>query len=336
MKMTKLNCPVPLSFFTLLSFLLLTSSQAFAAYKIGLILDRGGRDDKSFNSAAYQGLMKAEKDLKIQYKLVESSDDHSFEPMMRAFAQRKFDLIICVGFSQADALKKIAPSFKDTKFVIVDGQVDGPNVRSLLFEEHQGSFLVGALAALTTKTKKIGFIGGMDIPLIRRFRMGYEAGIKYIDPKITLTTNYLGFTADSWNNPPKAKELALAQYQAGVDIIFAPAGASNLGLFDAAEEKKKLAIGVDSNQNWIRPGYILTSMMKRVDVAVFETIKELTLGRFTSGVARFGLKDGGVDFSQDQHNKKLLSADVLKKVDQIKKDIISGKIQVPDYYLLKK
>lgn len=323
------------SFFvtTTLSFLALsTHSVALAELRVGLVLDRGGKDDKSFNSAAFQGVTKAEKELKMKVKVVEATDDNAYEPQMRALARAKFDLIIGVGFSQIEAVKKVSAQFPDRKFAIVDGEVAGSNVRSLLFEEHEGSFLVGALAAMKSATGKIGFIGGMDIPLIRRFQLGFEAGAKHINPKIQVQNQYAGVTGDAWNNPPKGKELALSQYAKGNDIIFAAAGATNSGVFDAAEEKKKLAIGVDSNQNWMKPGFILTSMLKRVDVAVFKTCEDVANNKFTSGVSRFGLANKGIDYSLDEHNQTLLTKDMISKVDGLKKDIIAGKIKVPDFY----
>jgi basic membrane protein A len=220
-----------------------------AQFKVGLVLDRGGKDDKSFNASAYEGAMQAKNKLGVFLKYVESSDDNAFEPMLRAFAQREFDLIIGVGFSQKEAIKKVAAQFPQRHFAIVDSEVDAPNVRSLMFEEHEGAYVIGAIAAWTSKTGKIGFVGGMDIPLIRRFEMGYEAGAKHVNPQIKVMDNYVGVTSEAWNNPPKGKELAVSQYEAGADIIFAAAGASGLGVFDAAEEQKKFAIGVDSNQH---------------------------------------------------------------------------------------
>lgn len=300
--------------------------------KVGLVLDKGGKDDKSFNSAAYQGASKAEKDLKIDLKYVEATDTNAIENLHRSFARKNFDLIIGIGFAQKDAVKKVAAQFPQVKFAIVDGEVTAPNVRSLLFEEHEGSFLVGALAAMNSKSNSVGFVGGMDIPLIRRFAMGYAAGAKYVNPKINVSENYVGVTGEAWNNPAKAKELALAQYSKGADVIFVAAGASNTGVFDAAEEKKKFAIGVDSNQNWIKPGVILTSMMKAVDVAVYDTIKEAQAGKFTGGIVHFGLKNEGVNYTVDKYNEKLITPDMKKKVEEIKKKIIAGQIQVPDYY----
>ncbi|MGZ3694600.1 MAG: BMP family lipoprotein [Bdellovibrionota bacterium] len=322
-----------MKFLFCLIFVALTAHSAFAAdVKVALILDKGGRDDKSFNAAAYAGADKAKKELGIQLKYVEATDDGAIETTMRSFAQKDFDIIIAIGFSMAEAMKKVAAQYPKLHFALVDGEVNLPNVRSLLFEEHQGSFLVGAIAGLVTKTNKVGFLGGMDVPLIRRFQMGYEAGIKKVNPKAKLITNYTGVSSEAWNNPAKAKELSLTQFNQGVDIIFGAAGASNYGMFDAAEEKKLFAIGVDSNQNWVKPGFVLTSMLKRVDVAVYDVIKDLKDGKFSGGTVRFGLKNQGVDYAFDKYNEKVLSADVRKKVDAIKADIISGKIQVPDFY----
>ena len=305
---------------------------ALAEFKVGLVLDRGGKDDKSFNASAYEGANKAKKKLGIYLKYVEASDDNAFEPLMRAFAQKDFDLIIGIGFGQKEALQKIAAHFPKTHFALVDAEVNAPNVRSLMFEEHEGAYIIGAIAAMTSKTGKIGFVGGMDVPLIRRFELGYEAGAKKINPHITVLDNYCGVTSEAWNNPPKGKELALAQYDAGADVIFSAAGASGFGVFDAAEERKKFAIGVDSNQDWTKPGLILTSMLKRVDLAVFSVIQDAQAGKFAAGLKRFGLADKGVDYSVDQYNEKILLKSVQKRADELKAEIIAGKIVVPDYY----
>jgi len=313
--------------------LLMLSASAFAAdFRLALVLDKGGKDDKSFNSAAFEGATKAKEELKISIKHVEATDDNSFEPLLRSFAQKGFDLIIAVGISQADAVRKVAAAFPDRHFAIVDAEVNAPNVRSLLFEEHEGSFLVGAIGAMVSQTGKLGFIGGMDIPLIRRFQMGYEAGAKKVNPQAKVMSNYIGVTADAWNNPAKAKELALSQYAGGADVVFAAAGASNAGLFDAAEEKKKYAIGVDSNQNWIKPGRVLTSMLKKVGVAVQTTAQDAVAGKFAGGVVRYGLANQGVDYALDQHNEKLITPEIKAKIEKLKAEIISGKIKVPDYY----
>lgn len=325
-----------MSFLPLLFVGILSASALAAPLRVGLVLDKGGKDDKSFNSAALEGAQRAEKELGIQLKYVEATDDNAFEPLMRSMATKDFDLIIGIGFAQAESLKKVSEKFGAKKFAIIDGDVKGSNVKALLFEEHEGSYLVGYLAGKATKTGKVGFVGGMDIPLIRRFAMGYEAGVKKANPKASVVTNYIGVTGDAWNNPPKAKELALTQYASGSDTIFAAAGASNTGVFDAAEAKKKFAIGVDSNQNWMKPGTILTSMLKRVDVAVFNVIKDSKDGKFKAGTERFGLKNEGVGYSVDKFNDKLISQEWKKELETVKSQIIAGKIQVPDYYKTKK
>jgi basic membrane protein A and related proteins len=300
--------------------------------RIGLVLDKGGKDDQSFNSAALRGAKEAEKELGAVVKYVEATDDNAIEYLLRSLVQKKYDIIIGVGVAQEEGMKRVAAQFPEQRFVIIDTEVKAPNVRSLLFQEHEGSYLVGAIAALTSKKGVIGFIGGMDIPLIRRFEMGYTAGAKAVKPAAKVVLNY----ADSWNNTAKVKEIALTQYNSGVEVIFAAAGASNFGLFDAAKEKNKFAIGVDSNQNNLMPGHILTSMIKRVDRAVFTACKEAAEGKFTPGTYRYGLADQGVDYSVDSYNEKILPADVRVRVEKLKKDIISGKIQVPDYYKTRK
>lgn len=305
-----------------------------APVKVGLVLDKGGRDDKSFNAAAFKGAEEAKEKLGIQLKVVESSDDAALEPSLRTFAKRGYDLVIGIGFGQADPILKVSKAFPKTHFLIVDAPVTGPNVRSIIFKEHEGSYLVGAIAALTTKTSVVGFIGGMDVPLIRRFELGYRSGAQAIDPKVKVLTNYVGSTSDAWKNPTKAKELAMSQVRKNADIIFAAAGTSGLGVFDVAEETGKFAIGVDSNQNWIKPGRILTSMIKRVDLAVYQTIEQTTKNAFTAGISYWGLAEGGVDYAIDSYNRPLISLGVEKKANEIKRKIIKKEIKVPDYYEL--
>ena len=313
-----------------------SAGNARAEIKIGLVLERSGKDDKSFNASAYQGLKRAEKELGVMTKTVEAPDNSAYESLQRSFAEKKFDLVVAVGFHQLEAVKKNAARFPEQKFLLIDEDAKAPNVRSVMFEEHEGSYLVGALAALHSKSGKVGFIGGMDVPLIRRFQMGYEAGAKKVNPKVQITSNYLGVTGEAWNNPPKAKELAFNQFNQGVDVIFVAAGNSGLGVFDAAADKGKLAIGVDSNQNWIKPGFILSSMLKRVDEAVFESVKMYKEGKFSTGLVRLGVKSKGVDYAVDEHNAKLVSELDKKELESLRGQIISGKIKVPDYYLVQK
>lgn len=316
---------------------LLGSVATAADFNVALILDKAGKDDQSFNASAFRGAKKAEKDLGIKLKTVEVRDAASAESMLRALAGKNYDLLIAVGFSHAGAVAKVAPSFAQRKFVIIDSEVKQPNVTSVMFAEHEGSFLVGAMAAMASKTGNVGFIGGMDIPLIRRFAMGYEAGVHYINPKDKVQIAYIGVTGDAFSNPPKAKELAILQNSQGADVIFHAAGSSGVGLFDAAEDKKFLAIGVDSNQNSIKPGRILTSMVKAVDVAVFDAVKAAQSGTLKGGSTIYqGFDTGGIDMAIDDNNKSLLTPAMLKKAQEIKTDIKSGKIKVPDYYLKKK
>lgn len=316
-----------------LSLLTAGVANAAEAIRVGLLLDKGGKDDKSFNAAAVVGAGEAERELGIRTKVVEMPDDNANEGLLRKFARDKYDLIIAVGFAQMDAVRKVGKDFPDRKFLLIDAEVSGANVRSAMFEEHQGSFLAGALAAMKSKTGRIGFIGGMDIPLIRRFQKGYEAGARHVNAKIQTSVNFVGVTSEAWINPPKAKELALTQFAGGADVIFAAAGRSTMGLFDAAEEKKKLAIGVDSNQNWVKPGFVLTSMMKRVDLAVLNSIRDLKKGTFKPGTIRYGLPDKGVELAMDKFNAKLVTKDDMAKLGAIQAAIIAGKIKVPDYYV---
>src|SRR5499425_3348071 len=249
---------------------------------VGIVFDIGGKDDRSFNAAAWQGVNRAAKDFPIVLRDVEPGDPTSIEPAMRAFAERAYDLIIGVGFAQTPQIESVAKDYPALNFAIIDGVSQLPNVSSLIFKEHEGSYLVGMIAALTSKTGTLGFVGGMDIPLIHKFEVGYEEGAKAVLPNVRVIPNYVGVTDTAWNDPVKGKELARAQIEKGADVIFAAAGNSGLGAFDAAEQygkdgqghARRFAIGVDSNQNWVKPGFILTSMVKRVDNAVYQIVKD--------------------------------------------------------------
>lgn len=313
--------------------------------KVGIVFDIGGKNDRSFNAAAWEGVKRAEKDLNIELRDVEPGNPTSIEPAMRAFAERKFDLIIGIGFAQGPIMQKVATDYPDTKFAIIDGvifEADGKtpkkNVASLVFREHEGSYLVGMIAAEKSKTGTLGFVGGMDIPLIHRFATGYEEGARSVNPSIKVIKNYVGVTDHAWNNPGKGKELSLAQIQKGADVIFTAAGNSGLGAFDAVEQygkddngvAKKYVIGVDSNQNGVKPGFVLTSMVKRVDVAVYDVVKEVLSGKFEGGFHVFGLDKDGVAYALDENNKPLISELTLEKVEDAKKRIVSGEIKVTD------
>ena len=324
--------------FFLFLILAIVAGPSFAVdFQVGLQLDKAGKDDQSFNASAYRGGLKAEKELGIKLKTLEAKDANASESMLRSMTSKKFDLMVAVGFSQAEPVMKVATGAPGSKFVIIDSEIKSPNVTSVMFSEHEGSYLVGAMAAMKSKTGHIGFIGGMDIPLIRRFAMGYEAGAKSVNPKIVVSVVYIGVTGDAFNNPPKAKELALLQHSQGADVIFHAAGGSGLGLFDAAEEKKFYAIGCDSNQNGVKPGWVLTSMVKSVDVAVFEAVKAAKAGTLPGGKTVFhGFASGGIDMAMDANNKALITPEMLKKAQEIKAGVISGKIKVPDYYTIKR
>ena len=303
---------------------------------VGIVFDTGGKDDRSFNAAAWEGVRRASQDYPIVLRDVEPGDPTSVEPAIRAFAEESYDLIIGVGFEQVAVVERVAKDYPNLNFVVIDGLVDLPNVASLVFKEHQGSYLVGMIAAKKSQTGVIGFIGGMDIPLIHRFETGYEEGARAINPQIRVIDNYVGVTPDAWNNPGKGKELALAQIQKGADIIFTAAGNSGTGAFDAAEQNGKFVIGVDSNQNWVKPGYVLTSMVKRVDNAIYLTVKEMVEGKFQPGVHVYGLENDGVGYAMDQYNAHLVPEDVLREVEEAKRKIIAGEIEVTDAMAEKK
>lgn len=313
--------------------------------RVGIVFDIGGKNDRSFNAAAWEGVKRAEKELNICLYDVEPGNPTSIEPAMRAFAERNFDLIFGVGFAQGPIMQKVADDYPNIKFAIVDGVItekDGSpkmNVASLVFREHEGSYLVGMIAASKSKTGVLGFLGGMDIPLIHRFETGYEEGARSVNPNIKVIDNYVGVTDSAWNNPGKGKELALSQIEKGADVIFTAAGNSGLGAFDAVEQygidpqtgqANKFVIGVDSNQNGVKPGFVLTSMVKRVDNACYDVVKELLEGRFDGGFHVFGLDKDGVAYALDDFNRKLIPQDVIQKVEEARTKIGTGEIKVTD------
>lgn len=318
--------------------------------RVGIVFDIGGKNDRSFNAAAWEGVQRAERELGICLYDIEPGNPTSIEPAMRAFAERGFDLVIGVGFAQGPIMQKVATDYPDIKFAIIDGviqdknKVPYPNVASLVFREHEGSYLVGMIAASKSRTGVLGFLGGMDIPLIHRFNKGYEEGAKAVNPNIQLITNYVGVTDHAWNNPGKGKELALNQIEKGADVIFTAAGNSGLGAFDAAEqfgknaqgEANRFVIGVDSNQNGVKPGFVLTSMVKRVDNAVFDVILEVREERFAGGFHVFGLDKDGVAYAHDEFNRSLIPQDVIDRAEAAKAKIISGEIKVTDAMAPKK
>ncbi len=304
----------------------LAVSGAAWAQTPAIVFDMGGKFDKSFNEAAFNGMERWKKESGKNYLEFEVTNESQREQALRRMAERGASPIIGVGFAQASAMEKVAKEFPKLKFAIIDSVVNAPNVQSVVFKEHEGSFLVGMMAAMASKTGKVGFVGGMDIPLIRRFQCGYEQGAKFANPKAEVFANMTGTTAAAWNDPARGAELAKAQFARGADVIYAAAGGTGLGVLQAAKDGGKLSIGVDSNQNHLHPGSVLTSMLKRVDVAVYNVVKN-----HTPGTTVLGLKEGGVDYAMDQNNAKLVTAEMKAKVDAARADIVSGKIRVIDY-----
>jgi basic membrane protein A len=304
---------------------------AQTAIKPAIVYANGGKFDKSFNEGVSNGAKKFSDETKIAVVDFEPANETQFEQAQRRFAQRGQDPIIAVGFSQAVALEKVAKEFPNIHFTIIDMKVDLPNVQSILFKEQEGSFLVGMLAALASKSGKVGFVGGMDIPLIRRFQCGFEQGVKYANPNAEVIANMTGTTPAAWNDPGRGAELAKGQFDRGVDVVYAAAGNTGTGVLQAAKDRGKYAIGVDSNQNYLHPGTMLTSMTKRVDLAAYQSFKAAQAGTWKGGLQVLGLKEGGVDWALDQYNEKLVTPEMKAKVEQAKADIISGKIVVHDY-----
>ena len=302
---------------------------------VGIVFDIGGKNDRSFNAAAWEGVKRAQQDLPICLYDVEPGNPTSIEPAMRAFAERNFDLVIGVGFAQGPIMQKVAVDYPNIKFAIIDGVIvdkDGnplPNVADLVFREHEGSYLVGMIAASKSKTGTVGFLGGMDIPLIHAFFCGYKEGFMATNAQGSVFENYTGTTASAWNDPVGAGELAKADFDKGADIVYAAAGASGLGVLQAAKDAGKLSIGVDSNQNYLQPGSVLTSVLKRVDNTVYDAFKNDK--DFKGGVVSLGVAEKGVGLAMDDNNKPLITADAQKAVDDATAGIASGTIKVHDY-----
>lgn len=294
--------------------------------KIGLVLSIGGKEDKSFNQSAYEGFRKASKEFPIKSSFVEPRGLGEFETTLKKFAEDKYDLVIAIGFLQKSAVEKVAPLYPKTKFALIDAVAQGNNVASLLFREEEGSFLVGAIAGLMTRSGKVGFIGGMKSELIQKFEEGFRQGLWFVNQQAQLRVDYIGETPKAFEDVNRAVQLASNQFFRGVDIIYHAAGGAGRGVIMEASRLKKFAIGVDSNQNYIAPGRVLTSMVKRVDVAVFDIISKFVENRFTSGVHSYGLAEGAVGYALDEFNQDLLPYAVIKKVDELRDEIISGKI----------
>lgn len=308
--------------------------------RVGLVFDVGGRGDKSFNDAAYNGVDRAVRELRVRAEFVEPGDGADRESGLRMLAARGFDLVLGVGFVFSDDMLEVARDYPQVRFACVDyakfdanGFVMPPaNMTALKFREEEGSFLVGAVAALsaaeTSGRRVIGFVGGMDMPLIRKFAVGYKQGALTVCPDCRVLVGYASHSPEGFKNPARGKELALAQYAAGADVVFHAAGSTGLGVFEAAREQGRRAIGVDSDQWDEAPGILLTSMTKQVDVSVYEVIRSVQEGRFTPGVRVFGLAEGGVDYAYDEPRRNMISKRVRERVEALRREIIAGRITV--------
>lgn len=295
-----------------------------------LLFDLGGKFDKSFNEASYGGAEKFKEETGIEYVEFEISNDAQREQALLRFAEDGRNPIVMAGFSWAAALEKVAAQFPDTDFAIIDMVVDLPNVRSVVYNEHEGSYLVGILAAMASDTDKVGFVGGMDIPLIRKFACGYVGGAKAAGATEVIQ-NYTGDTPAAWNDPTKGGEITKSQMSQGADVVYAAAGGTGVGVLQAAADAGNLAIGVDSNQNYMHPGKVLTSMLKRVDVAVYDAFMDAKNSEFTGGINVLGLAENGVGYAVDEHNEALITDEMKSAVEEAKAKIIAGDIEVHDY-----
>ena len=305
----------------------LTAGAAMA--EPAIIFDLGGKFDKSFNEAAFNGAERWKAETGGTYKELEMQDEAQREQALRRLAEAGSNPVVMTGFAFGDALSKVAADFPDTKFAIIDMVVDAPNVKSVVFNEHEGSYLVGMMAGLASKTGTVGFIGGMDIPLIRKFGCGYAQGVKAVNPDATVVLNMTGTTPAAWNDPVKGAELAKGQKAQGADVIYAAAGGTGVGVLQAAADEGILSIGVDSNQNYLHPGSVLTSMLKRVDNAVYEAFKEGEA--LTPGINVMGLANDGVGYAMDENNASLVTAEMQATVDAAAAKIKSGELVVHDY-----
>ncbi len=312
--------------------LAMSATAALAADdKPAIVFDIGGKFDKSFNESMFNGSEKFKAESGIQYGEFEIANEAQREQAIRNFADQGYSPIIAAGFAQAAAVEKVAKEYPDLKFAIVDMVVDLPNVQSIVFKEHEGSYLVGMMAGMASKSGTVSFVGGMDIPLIRKFACGYAQGVKAAKADAKIIQNMTGDTGAAWNDPVKGGEITKSQISQGSDVVYAAAGATGLGVLKAAAEANILSIGVDANQNYLYPGKVLTSMLKRVDVAVYNVMKDGKDGKFQAGIKALGLAEDGVGYAMDDNNASLVSDDMKAKVEAAKADIIAGKIAVHDY-----
>ncbi|KPQ07759.1 MAG: basic membrane protein A-like protein [Rhodobacteraceae bacterium HLUCCA12] len=294
-----------------------------------MVYDLGGKFDKSFNEAAYGGAERWAEETGGSYRDIEMQSEAQREQALRRLAESGSNPIVMTGFAFASTLEQVAGDYPDTTFAIIDGVVDEPNVRSIVFTEHEGSYLVGMLAAMASETDTVGFVGGMDIPLIRRFACGYAQGVMDANPDAEVIVNYTGTTPAAWNDPVRGGEITEAQISQGADVIYAAAGGTGVGVLQTAADADILSIGVDSNQNHLHPGQVLTSMLKRVDNAVFDAFTAGT--DMETGVHVMDLAADGVGWALDEHNEDLITDEMREAVEAAEEDIISGEISVHDY-----
>ncbi|WP_429810700.1 BMP family lipoprotein [Ensifer sp. B1-9] len=315
----------------LFAFSMMSATALAADIKPAIIYDLGGKFDKSFNEAAYNGAEKFKTESGVEYREFEIANDAQREQALRRFASDGNSPIVMAGFNWAASLEKIAPEYPNTKFAIIDMVVEKPNVKSVVFKEQEGSYLVGVLAGLASKSKTVSFVGGMDVPLIHKFACGYVGGAKSTGADVKVLEAYTGTTPDAWNDPVKGGEIAKSQIDQGSDVVYHAAGGTGVGVLQAAADAGKLGIGVDSNQNGLQPGKVLTSMLKRVDVAVYEAFKAAKDDKFEFGISNLGLKEDGVGYALDDNNKALITPEMLDAVEKVKAEIIAGKVEVHDY-----
>ena len=319
-----------LAILALLGFFGATAAQADEVTP-GLLYNMGGKFDKSFNEAAYNGAESFKKSTGVEYMEFEPTTEAQREQALRNMARRGANIIVAVSFAQTSAVETVAAELPDVKFTLIDGVVEAPNVQSVVFKEHEGSYLVGMLAAMASQSGKVGFIGGMDIPLIRKFACGYEQGAKQVNADAEVFVNMTGNTPAAWNDPTKGGELARSQFDRGADVVFAAAGGTGVGVYQAAVDSGKLAIGVDSNQNHLHPGSMLTSMVKRVDVAVEDAYRSVMDGTWEPGIKVLGLAEDGVAWALDENNRSLVTAEMESAMRDAEKKITSGEVVVADY-----
>lgn len=294
-----------------------------------LIFDLGGKFDKSFNEAAFAGAQRWAEETGGTYLETVMQSEAQREQALRRFAEAGANPIVTTGFAMSDPIAQVAPDYPDTKFVTIDDYVDAPNVKVIGFTEHEGSYLVGMMAAMASESGTVGFIGGMDVPLIRKFACGYAQGVKAVNEDITIIANMTGTTPSAWNDPVKGSELTLSQIGQGADVIYAAAGGTGVGVLQTAADEGILSIGVDSNQNHLHPGQVLTSMLKRVDVAVYNVM--MAGADLETGIEVLDLAAEGVGYALDEHNEALVSAEMKDAVDTAREQIIAGEITVHDY-----